>query len=274
MRCILIWWRMAFLLSVFGFLFIIYTSNCSLVQALAQDQLRALLAMTKDFDTSLDIGIYDGDTSQTDRIWLRDNARLLITNPDMLNMSILPFHGQFRRILSNLRFVVIDEAHTYKGAFGCHTALILRRLRRLCFHVYGSDPSFHFCTATSANPREHAMELANLPTMELIQNDGSPSGQKLFVLWNPPLCPKTVSKRTTNVIDKKESLDKDIIFRRSSPILEVSCLFAEIAQHRLRCIRCCNLISVIMIRREILQETAPHLVQNSNVTMLLKHLML
>ncbi|CAL5441534.1 unnamed protein product [Camellia sinensis] len=128
------------------------------VSALAQDQLRALLAMTKDFDTSLDIGIYDGDTSHTDRIWLRDNARLLITNPDMLNMSILPFHGQFRRILSNLRFVVIDEAHTYKGAFGCHTALILRRLRRLCFHVYGSDPSFHFCTATSANPREHAMD--------------------------------------------------------------------------------------------------------------------
>ncbi|THG06423.1 hypothetical protein TEA_000713 [Camellia sinensis var. sinensis] len=169
-----------------------FVSVCS---ALAQDQLRALLAMTKDFDTSLDIGIYDGDTSQTDRIWLRDNARLLITNPDMLNMSILPFHGQFRRILSNLRFVVIDEAHTYKGAFGCHTALILRRLRRLCFHVYGSDPSFHFCTATSANPREHAMELANLPTMELIQNDGSPSGQKLFVLWNPPLCPKTDRRR-------------------------------------------------------------------------------
>ncbi|GMQ11009.1 hypothetical protein CsSME_00053793 [Camellia sinensis var. sinensis] len=235
-------------------------------KALAQDQLRALLAMTKEFDTSLDIGIYDGDTSQADRIWLRDNARLLITNPDMLHMSILPFHGQFRRILSNLRFVVIDEAHTYKGAFGCHTALILRRLRRLCSHVYGSDPSFVFCTATSANPREHAMELANLPTMELIQNDGSPSGQKLFVLWNPPLCPKTVSKRTTNVIDEKESLDKDIIFRRSSPILEVSCLFAEIVQHGLRCIVFCKTRKlcelVLCYTREILQETAPHLVNS------------
>ncbi|CAL5362421.1 unnamed protein product [Camellia sinensis] len=235
-------------------------------KALAQDQLRALLAMTKEFDTSLDIGIYDGDTSQADRIWLRDNARLLITNPDMLHMSILPFHGQFRRILSNLRFVVIDEAHTYKGAFGCHTALILRRLRRLCSHVYGSDPSFVFCTATSANPREHAMELANLPTMELIQNDGSPSGQKLFVLWNPPLCPKTVSKRTTNVIDKKETLDKDIIFRRSSSILEVSCLFAEIVQHGLRCIVFCKTRKlcelVLCYTREILQETAPHLVNS------------
>ncbi|KAL7161138.1 hypothetical protein ACSBR2_041739 [Camellia fascicularis] len=240
--------------------------NLPVLEALAQDQLRALLAMTKEFDTSLDIGIYDGDTSQTDRIWLRDNARLLITNPDMLHMSILPFHGQFRRILSNLRFVVIDEAHTYKGAFGCHTALILRRLRRLCSHVYGSDPSFVFCTATSANPREHAMALANLPTMEMIQNDGSPSGQKLFVLWNPPLCPKTVSKRTTNVIDKKESSDKDIIFRRSSPILEVSCLFAEIVQHGLRCIAFCKTRKlcelVLCYTREILQETAPHLVNS------------
>lgn len=161
-------------------------------KALAQDQLRALLAMTKGSDVSLKMGVYDGDTSEEDRMWLRDNARLLITNPDMLHMSILPFHGQFRRILSNLRFVIIDEAHAYKGAFGCHTAFILRRLRRLCYHVYGSDPSFIFCTATSANPRDHAMELANLPTLELIQNDGSPSGPKFFALWNPALCSKTV----------------------------------------------------------------------------------
>lgn len=103
-------------------------------KALAQDQLRTLFAMTEGFHESLNIGIYDGDTSQQDRMWLRDNARMLITNPDMLHISILPSHGQFRRILSNLRFVVVDEAHCYKGAFGCHTALILRRLRRICTH--------------------------------------------------------------------------------------------------------------------------------------------
>ncbi|CAK9147911.1 unnamed protein product [Ilex paraguariensis] len=283
-------------------------------KALAQDQLRALLSMTKGFDASLPIGVYDGDTSQEDRIWLRDNSRLLITNPDMLHVSILPFHGQFRRLLSNLRFVIIDEAHAYKGAFGCHTALILRRLRRLCSHVYGSDPSFVFCTATSANPREHAMELANLPTTELIQNDGSPSGPKLFLLWNPPLCLKTelanlptteliqndgspsgpklfllwnpplclktVSKRTRNSTDANKSANKSVVVGRLSPILEVSFLFAEIVQHGLRCIAFCktrNLcelvliytytvysdsVSVIVTRREILQETAPHLVDS------------
>ncbi|XP_057459409.1 uncharacterized protein LOC130750031 isoform X1 [Actinidia eriantha] len=235
-------------------------------KALAQDQLRALLSMAKGFDTSLNIGIYDGDTRQADRMWLRDNARLLITNPDMLHMSILPFHGQFSRILSNLRFVVIDEAHAYKGAFGCHTALILRRLRRLCSHVYGSDPSFVFCTATSANPREHAMELANLRTMELIQNDGSPSSRKLFVLWNPPLYPKAVLKKTANSIDTEESSNRNVIFRRSSPIMEVSCLFAEIVQHGLRCIAFCKTRKlcelVLCYTREILQETAPHLVNS------------
>ncbi|KAL3824710.1 hypothetical protein ACJIZ3_020739 [Penstemon smallii] len=136
-------------------------SACALylfpTKALAQDQLRALSAMANGLDNSLNIGIYDGDTSKEDRLWLRDNARLLFTNPDMLHLSILPFHGQFRRILSNLRFIIIDEAHAYKGAFGCHAALILRRLRRICSHVYSSDPSFVFSTATSANPREHAM---------------------------------------------------------------------------------------------------------------------
>jgi DEAD/DEAH box helicase domain-containing protein len=107
--------------------------------------------------TDIDVNIYDGDTPREDRTWIRDNARLLITNPDMLHMSILPCHGQFQRILSNLRYIVIDEAHSYKGAFGCHTALILRRLKRICSNIYGSHPTFIFCTATSANPREHVM---------------------------------------------------------------------------------------------------------------------
>ncbi|KAM7471215.1 hypothetical protein LguiA_009398 [Lonicera macranthoides] len=235
-------------------------------KALAQDQLRALLAMTKGFDASLNIGVYDGDTSQQDRTWLRDNARLLITNPDMLHMSILPFHIKFKRILTNLRFVVIDEAHAYKGAFGCHTALILRRLHRLCGHVYGSEPSFVFCTATSANPREHAMELANLRTIELIQNDGSPSGPKLFVLWNPPLCLQTVSKRVTWSTETDEAADKSVVVRRSSPILELSCLFAEIVQHGLRCIAFCKTRKlcelVLSYTHEILQATAPNLVNS------------
>ncbi|XP_074316477.1 uncharacterized protein LOC141652775 isoform X2 [Silene latifolia] len=237
------------------------TLSCALylfpTKALAQDQLRTLLAMTERFK-HLNVGVYDGDTCQAQRSWLRDNARLLITNPDMLHLSILPFHGQFQRILSNLKFVIIDEAHVYKGAFGCHTALILRRLQRLCSHAYGSNPSFVFSTATSANPREHAMELANLPTVELIDKDGSPSGPKLFILWNPPLCNKTV----TQAGSKK----KIVVTGHSSPIVEASCLFAEFVQHGLRSIAFCKTRKlcelVLSYTREILQDTAPHLVNS------------
>ncbi|WRX19616.1 Helicase [Theobroma cacao] len=240
-------------------------SSCALylfpTKALAQDQLRALLAIINGFDCSINIGVYDGDTSQKERTWLRDNARLLITNPDMLHMSILPLHRQFSRILSNLSFVVVDEAHTYKGAFGCHTALILRRLCRLCSHVYGSDPSFVFSTATSANPREHCMELANLSTLELIENDGSPSSEKLFVLWNPALCLRTELDKSDHDIDARNASDKSL-----SPISEVSYLFAEMVQHGLRCIAFCRSRKlcelVLCYTREILEETAPHLVNS------------
>ncbi|KAM1398183.1 hypothetical protein ACFX2I_015663 [Malus domestica] len=245
------------------------SSACALylfpTKALAQDQLRSLLAMTKGFNCDLNIGVYDGDTPQEERTWLRQNARLLITNPDMLHVSLLPYHKGFRRILENLRFVVIDEAHVYKGAFGCHTALILRRLRRLCSHVYGSDPSFVFSTATSANPHDHCMELASLPTLELIQNDGSPSARKLFVLWNPiaNLQRQTTSTTTNNIMDNGNSAVENANPHTSSPMMDLSCLFAEMVQHGLRCIAFCKSRKlcelVLCYTREILLETAPNL---------------
>uniref|UniRef100_A0A0E0EE51 Helicase C-terminal domain-containing protein n=1 Tax=Oryza meridionalis TaxID=40149 RepID=A0A0E0EE51_9ORYZ len=139
-------------------------------QALAQDQLRTSLEMKNALHTDIDVNIYDGDTPREDRTWIRDNARL-----------------SFHFCNTILRYIVIDEAHSYKGAFGCHTALILRRLKRICSNIYGSHPTFIFCTATSANPREHVMELAKLDDVELIENDGSPCGFKYFLLWNPPL---------------------------------------------------------------------------------------
>uniref|UniRef100_A0ACD5YXM7 Uncharacterized protein n=1 Tax=Avena sativa TaxID=4498 RepID=A0ACD5YXM7_AVESA len=224
-------------------------------KALAQDQLRILLAMKKAFHTDIDINIYDGDTPREDRLWIRDNARLLITNPDMLHVSVLPCHGQFQRILSNLRYIVIDEAHSYQGAFGCHTALILRRLRRICSNIYGSHPTFMFCTATSANPREHVMELAKLDNVELIQKDGSPCGSKYFLLWNPPLH------------GTKEGGSKgSSVTRRSSPIVEVSYLLSEMVQHGLRCIAFCKTRKlcelVLSYTREILEVTATELVDS------------
>ncbi|TYH99085.1 hypothetical protein ES332_A11G042300v1 [Gossypium tomentosum] len=235
--------------------------NLPVLEALAQDQLRALLTLTNGFDCGINIGVYDGDTSQKERTWLRENARLLITNTDMLHMAILPLHRQFSRILSNLSFVVIDEAHAYKGAFGCHTALILRRLRRLCSHAYGSDPSFVFCTATSSNPIEHCMELANLSTLELIEKDGSPSSEKFFVLWNPTLPLRTELDKSEFGIDGRNASDKSL-----SPISEVSHLFAEMVQHGLRCIAFCKSRKlcelVLCYTREILEEVAPHLVNS------------
>uniref|UniRef100_A0A0E0LN37 Helicase C-terminal domain-containing protein n=1 Tax=Oryza punctata TaxID=4537 RepID=A0A0E0LN37_ORYPU len=205
-------------------------------QALAQDQLRTLLEMKNALHTDIDVNIYDGDTPREDRTWIRDNARL-----------------SFHFCNTILRYIVIDEAHSYKGAFGCHTALILRRLKRICSNIYGRHPTFIFCTATSANPREHVMELAKLDDVELIQNDGSPCGFKYFLLWNPPLH-----------MTKEGSSKDSSLTRRSSPIVEVSYLLSEMVQHGLRCIAFCKTRKlcelVLAYTREILQETAKELV--------------
>ncbi|KAL0888338.1 hypothetical protein Bca101_012321 [Brassica carinata] len=225
------------------------TDACALylfpTKALAQDQFRALSDLIKGYEASINMGVYDGDTPYKDRTWLRNNGRLLITNPDMLHMSILPLHGQFRRILSNLRYIVIDEAHTYKGAFGCHTALILRRLRRLCSHGDITD----------------LMELANLSEIELIEKDGSPSSKKLFVLWNPSIAPATKSEESLNDMNSKG----DAASKPSSPLSEITQLFAEMVQHGLRCIAFCRSRKlcelVLCYTRDILAKTAPHLVE-------------
>ncbi|CAM8938570.1 unnamed protein product [Rhodiola kirilowii] len=241
-------------------------SSCALyifpTKALAQDQLRAIMSVTEGLDVGLNVGIYDGDTSQAERQRLRDHSRLLITNPDMLHVSILPHHHQFKRILSNLRFVVIDEAHAYKGAFGCHTALILRRLCRLCSHVYGTGPSFVLCTATLANPHDHAMELSNLESLHVVQNDGSPSGEKLFILWDPSQHPKVKLDESGKSTGSSRSMDQNEETRPSS-ILEVSRLFAEMVQHGLRSIAFCKSRKlcelVLYYTREILEQISAEL---------------
>lgn len=131
--------------------------------------------------------VYDGDTAQYDRPRIRDSAHLLITNPDMLHMSILPMHQNFARLLAKLKYVIVDEGHAYKGVFGCHTALVLRRLRRVCLRVYNCVPRFVVTSATIANPGQHAAILLGVEHVVCIDEDGSPHGPKDFVLWNPPL---------------------------------------------------------------------------------------
>jgi DEAD/DEAH box helicase domain-containing protein len=154
-------------------------------KALAQDQLRAL-GKLRDPEQGLTFlaGTYDGDTPQTLRRKLRDGANVILTNPDMLHQGILPQHGRWNRFFTHLRYIVIDEVHAYRGVFGSHLANVMRRLKRVCRH-YGSSPQIICCSATIANPQEHAARIAGEP-MEVVSNDGSPRGPKRFVLWNPP----------------------------------------------------------------------------------------
>jgi DEAD/DEAH box helicase domain-containing protein len=155
-------------------------------KALAQDQLRTLREdFCPDLFRSADFATFDGDTPPSERGEIRKNARIILSNPDMLHIGILPNHQQWSRFLRSLKYVVIDEAHTYRGVFGSHLAGVLRRLRRLC-QLYGAEPQFILCSATIANPGELAEELTGLPFV-IVDNDGAPHGGKDFVFWNPPL---------------------------------------------------------------------------------------
>ncbi len=131
------------------------------------------------------ISIYDGDTPQSRRADIRRDARVVITNADMLHLGILPHHTRWAAFLKNLRYVVIDELHAYRGIFGSHLANVIRRLKRLCA-FYGSSPVFILASATIANPREHAERLIEAP-VSLVDDDGSPHGERHVIMVNPPL---------------------------------------------------------------------------------------
>jgi DEAD/DEAH box helicase domain-containing protein len=152
-------------------------------KALAQDQLRGLNRLASPF--GIQGATFDGDTPVEERGEVKRSARLVLTNPDMLHLGILPNHESWSGFLRNLRYVIVDEAHVYRGVFGSHVANVLCRLRRLC-QIYGSNPQFICCSATIANPREHIEGLVGLP-FEVIDEDGAPYGGKDFVFWNPPI---------------------------------------------------------------------------------------
>lgn len=151
-------------------------------KALAQDQARKLNGLRVPGVTP---AIYDGDTPQDQRPLLRRSATILLTNPDMLHIGILPGHERWAEFLHQLRYVVLDEAHVYRGVFGSHVAQVIRRLRRLC-RQYGSDPQFVLTSATIANPQDFADRLVGCP-FSLIDQDQAPRPERTIVLWNPPL---------------------------------------------------------------------------------------
>ena len=167
-------------------------------KALAQDQLRSLERYQKlGAPFKFVAGTYDGDTPGDLRRKLRDSADFILTNPDMLHQGILPHHGRWGRFLSHLRFVVLDELHSYRGVFGSHVANVMRRLRRLAAH-YGANPQFVCSSATIANPKWLAEQITGVE-MHLIEDDGSPRGPKTFVVWNPPLLEGSESDRISPI---------------------------------------------------------------------------
>ena len=158
-------------------------------KALAQDQLAELQALCEHIadDTGEQVGVYtyDGDTPQDARRSIRSRAHIVLSNPDMVHSGILPHHPKWAKLFENLKYVVIDELHAYRGVFGSHLCNVLRRLRRICRH-YGSNPVFLCSSATIANPRELAERLTEQP-FELVQRSGAPRGEKFFIFVNPPV---------------------------------------------------------------------------------------
>ena len=158
-------------------------------KALAQDQLAELQGLCEAIDkaTGESIGVftYDGDTPQDARRTIRSRAHIVLSNPDMVHSGILPHHSRWAKLFENLKYVVIDELHAYRGVFGSHLCNVLRRLRRICQH-YGSNPTFVCSSATIANPRELAERLTEQP-FELVEKNGAPRGEKFFVFVNPPI---------------------------------------------------------------------------------------
>ena len=174
-------------------------------KALAQDQARALGRLRA---PNLRHAIYDGDTPKDERPAIRRRSNLVLTNPDMLHIGILPHHRSWGDFLTNLKWVVIDEAHTYRGVFGSNVANVIRRLRRIAA-AYGSEPRFLLASATIANPQELGEKLTGAP-IELVSNDGAPQSSRETDVWNPPLINPAIGSRRS-VLAEAADLVADLV---------------------------------------------------------------
>ena len=170
-------------------------------KALAQDQARAVnaLGLTKQVRPA----IYDGDTAREQRRQIRTRANLVLTNPDMLHMGILPHHRAWADFFANLAVVVVDEAHVYRGVFGSHVANVLRRLRRIA-NAYGTEPRFLLASATIANPVDLAQRLTGLEEIALVDRDGAPGARREIAMWNPPLTDEALGTRRSALAEAAE----------------------------------------------------------------------
>ncbi|WP_279325920.1 DEAD/DEAH box helicase [Bacillus sp. FJAT-47783] len=172
-------------------------------KALAQDQKSALNELINEMDEcSIHYDTYDGDTSPTIRQKVRKAGHIVITNPDMLHSAILPHHTKWVSLFENLKYVVIDELHTYRGVFGSHVANVIRRLKRICA-FYGSTPQFICTSATIRNPKQLGEALTGT-NMELIHKNGAPSSRKHFIFYNPPIVNKPLNIRKSATLEVRE----------------------------------------------------------------------
>jgi DEAD/DEAH box helicase domain-containing protein len=185
-------------------------------KALAQDQLAELQDLAKRLDNAFGVFTYDGDTPTDARKAIRERGHIVLTNPDMLHAGILPHHTKWMRLFENLRYIVLDEIHTYRGVFGSHLANVLRRLRRVA-KFYGSDPLFICCSATIANPGDLAAQLIE-KEIEPIEENGAPAGEKLFVFYNPPMVNRNLGIRRS-YINEAARVAKDILARKLQTII-------------------------------------------------------
>jgi DEAD/DEAH box helicase domain-containing protein len=170
-------------------------------KALAQDQARALGALG--LHKQVRPAIYDGDTRREERAGIRRRSNLILTNPDMLHVGILPNHGAWGDFFANLAVVVVDEAHVYRGVFGAHVANVLRRLRRVA-GAYGTEPRFLLASATVANPVELAERLTGLDDVALVERDGSPGARRQIAMWNPPVVDEALQIRRSALAEAAE----------------------------------------------------------------------
>lgn len=166
-------------------------------KALAQDQMEELYQLIQLSGRDIKTFTYDGDTPQDSRRAIRAQGHVVVSNPDMLHAGILPHHTKWVQLFENLKYVVIDELHTYRGVFGSHLTNLLRRLKRICA-FYGSKPQFVCCSATIANPKELATKLLE-DDVELVDDNGAPRGEKYFVFYNPPVVNRQLGIRRSYV---------------------------------------------------------------------------
>jgi DEAD/DEAH box helicase domain-containing protein len=201
-------------------------------KALSQDQMHEVHGLVGELGADIKTYTFDGDTPETARRAIRSSGHIVVTNPDMLHQGILPHHTLWVKLFENLRFVVVDEVHHYRGVFGSHVANVLRRLRRIA-RFYGSEPQFVCCSATIANPGELASALT-AQRLDVIDRNGAPSGEKHFIFYNPPVINRELGIRASVVKQSRaiaegflQSDAQLIVFARSRIRVELLLTYLE-----------------------------------------------